>query len=111
MSFRARLHSNAKLIGTMISIASQDNVDILSMCGFDWYFLDLEHSTMSHEQAKGLLQVVANRIPVLARVAANNDLEIKKALDMGADGIIVPLVKNKVEAEAAVRAAKYPPEG
>ena len=110
-SFAGLLKSGPPQIGTLISMASMDAVDVLSQCGFDWMFLDLEHSSLSHSQAKSLLQVVAGRAFMLPRVAENSPVEIQKALDIGCDGVIVPRVNSRSDAENAVRHAKYPPEG
>ena len=110
--FIKRLASGSSpLVGTILSMACPDSADVLCTCGFDWLFLDLEHSSMTLDQAKTLLQVVAGRVYVLVRVADNSPVNIRQALDIGCDGVIVPLVNTKHDAEAAVRAAKYPPEG
>lgn len=111
-SFADRLRSpGPSLIGTLLSMDGRDTVDILCRCGFDWLFLDLEHSALSIGDAKTILQVVAGRVPVLVRVASNTPTQIQAALDIGSDGVIVPLVNSKDEAEAAVRSAKYPSLG
>ena len=110
-SFAERLAAGPPQIGTLISLASLDTMDVLANCGFDWLFLDLEHSSLSVSQTKALLQVAAGRAFMLPRIADNHPVEIQKALDIGCDGVIVPLVNSKSEAEAAVRSAKYPPEG
>ncbi|HWD40697.1 MAG TPA: aldolase/citrate lyase family protein [Fimbriimonas sp.] len=99
------------LIGTVIAMSGLDSADILCSCGFDWVFLDMEHGALSYGQAKAILQVVAGRFYVLARIAENTPSAIQQALDIGCDGVIVPLVNSKSEAEAVVRAAKYPPRG
>jgi 2-keto-3-deoxy-L-rhamnonate aldolase RhmA len=110
-SFAELLAAGPPQIGTLISLASLDTIDVLSQCGFDWMFLDLEHSSLSFSQTKALVQVVAGRAFMLPRIADNHPVEIQKALDIGCDGVIVPLVNSKSEAEAAVRFAKYPPDG
>lgn len=107
---RLRL-GGSPLIGTLVSMDGRDSVDVLCRCGFDWLFLDLEHSSLSIGDAKAMLQVVGDRIPVLARVAANTPTDIHAALDIGCDGVIVPLVNSNADAKAAVKASKYPPDG
>jgi len=110
-SFRALLGQPRPLIGTIVSIQSLENVEILSRAGFDWLFLDLEHSPISTGFAQNILQVACSNVHVVARVASGAELEVKRALDIGCDGVIVPQVNTKADAEQAVRSSKYPPMG
>jgi 2-dehydro-3-deoxyglucarate aldolase len=110
-SFRTRLRSNEALIGTIISLPSPAIAEILVEAGFDWLFIDLEHSAMDAGDAQAILQAVAGRAGCMVRVPLNDEIWIKKALDAGADGIIVPQVNTMEEAQRAVRFSKYPPQG
>ena len=111
-SFAKRLApGETPLIGTVVSMSNLDSVDILCSCGFDWMFLDFEHGALSYSQARAILQVVAGRSHILARIGENTPSAIQQALDIGCEGIVVPLVNSKAEAEAVVRAARYPPQG
>lgn len=106
-----RLKRGDLLLGTIITLPSTEIAEIFLQAGFDWLFLDLEHSTLSIKDAQSIMQTVSPKVPCLVRVAANNEARIKKALDIGASGIIVPQVKTAIDAEQAVKLCKYPPEG
>lgn len=110
-NFRARLKNNDLLLGVVVSVASLEVSETLAECGFDWLFLDLEHSTLGIAAAQGILQAVAGRAACLARLPANDPVWIKQALDIGAQGVILPQVNSAEEARRAVQAAKYPPLG
>lgn len=109
--FKKKLIQGDLLRGTIITLSSTEIVEIFSQAGLDWLFIDLEHSALSISDAKILLQVAGNRIPCLLRVPSNNDTWIKKALDIGPSGIIVPQVHSAEDVKRAVQFCKYPPEG
>lgn len=111
MHFRTRLFSGESLFGTILTIPSAEIVEILVAAGYDWFFLDLEHSAMTAREAQLLLQVSAGRVPCLIRTENHQELAIRKALDVGADGIIVPQVNSAEMAQHIVAVAKYPPAG
>jgi len=80
--------------------------------GLDWLVFDTEHGPWSIETVQNLIQATAaSDITPIVRVAWNDIVMIKRALDVGAYGVIVPWVNTKEEAEQAVRGAKYPPRG
>lgn len=99
-------------IGSWLQSGSSVMAEIMAKAGFDWIAADLEHSAMGWEAFSAFVRAV-RRLGVrpYARVARNDLMEIRKALDCGAAGIIVPLINNAQEAAMAVRAAKYPPQG
>lgn len=109
---KEKLDAGATALGAAISIPSTETVELLARMNFDWLFVDTEHSPLSPELLGPLLQVgrLGEATPVV-RVAWNDPVAIKKCLDVGAQGIIVPWVNNRAQAEAAVRAARYPPQG
>lgn len=111
LSFREKLGGRKPLIGTLISLPVPAVSEVLSRLGFDWLWIDMEHAPLSLEQVQYLLQSTAPTCSGLVRVPANDQTWIKQILDLGADGIIVPQVKTRQDAEAAVKAAKYPPVG
>lgn len=110
-SFKQRLKRGDLLLGTIITLASTEIAEIFLLSGFDWLFVDLEHSTLSVKDAQRIVQTVAPQMPCSVRVPSNDEFWIKKALDIGASGIIVPQVKTTADAEQAVRLCKYPPDG
>lgn len=99
------------MLGTIVSLPSPELAELLSLVGFDWLFIDMEHGPLSIGDAQRLLQAVKNECSAIIRVAENNPILIKQALDIGADGIIIPLVNSAHEARLAVAAARYPPQG
>jgi 2-keto-3-deoxy-L-rhamnonate aldolase RhmA len=110
-SFRKRLAQKETLLGTLLTLPSADLAEVLALTGLDWLFVDLEHSTMDAGAAQAILQAVAGRLDCLIRVPLNDEVWIKKALDTGATGIIVPQVNTVEEAERVVRSSRYPPQG
>jgi 2-keto-3-deoxy-L-rhamnonate aldolase RhmA len=110
ISLRARLQAGELLVGTVVSVTAPEVAEILAGCGFDWLFIDGEHGPLSFHEAQMLLQAAGN-CPCLVRVPAGEEAWIKKALDIGADGVIVPQVHTAEQAEQIVRLCKYPPEG
>ena len=71
--------------------------------GYDWLFIDLEHSPMDARNALDILTAVDSRVPCVVRVPWNDEANIKKALDIGATGIIVPLVNTARGSETGGR--------
>lgn len=110
-SLKNKLAKRSKLVGTMVTLPSPEIAEILCFAGFDWLFVDLEHSTMSIKDAQAILQAAASQVPCVIRVPLNDGTWINKSLDIGASGIIVPQILSAEEAEHAVRWCKYPPEG
>jgi len=110
-TFNNRLKNKETLIGTLISLSSLETAEILADVGFDWFFVDLEHSPMGPMEAQAILQVVGERAECVLRVPLNDEIWIKKALDTGAHAIMVPQVNTQEDARRAVRYSKYPPMG
>jgi 2-dehydro-3-deoxyglucarate aldolase len=109
-SFKQKLNRGDLLIGTIMTLASPEIGEIYSRCGFDWLFIDMEHSALSIREAQTLL-LAAGQTPCAVRVPCIDETRIKKALDGGAAGVIIPQVNSAEEASRAVRLCKYPPEG
>jgi 2-dehydro-3-deoxyglucarate aldolase/4-hydroxy-2-oxoheptanedioate aldolase len=110
-SFKARLRAGELLYGTLLTFGPTEVADLLAGAGFDWLFVDAEHGALEPRDVLLILQAVAGRTPCLVRVPALDEAWIKRALDAGADGIIVPQVSTAEQAERAVRLAHYPPRG
>jgi 2-dehydro-3-deoxyglucarate aldolase len=109
--FRTRLLRGDRLVGTMITLPSPEVTELMARVGFDWLFLDAEHSVLEARELQAMLQAAGATTPCLVRIAAATESQIKKALDVGAAGIIVPQVNSVARAEHVVRLAKYPPLG
>lgn len=110
-SFRARLKRGEILLGSLLTLPSPEIAEILAMTGWDWLFIDLEHSTMGAGEAQAILQAVGGRVDCLLRLPLNDEPWIKKALDTGAAGIILPQVNTVEEARRAAQLCRYPPQG
>ena len=99
-------------IGTWITTYNPSSVDVISNSNFDWICIDLEHSSINLDQLQNLLTILdKNNTNSFVRVSSNNKNEIKKVLDLGAKGIIVPMVNTVAEAKNAISYTKYPPDG
>ena len=109
-TFRQGLQNGDLLLGTIISLANPAVAEILAAAGFDWLFIDAEHAPLDDAHIQGLIQT-AGQTPCLVRIPQLDEIAIKKALDAGATGIIVPQVNNAEQAAQAVSYAKYPPMG
>lgn len=109
LSFAERLRRGELLLGIIVTLPSSDVSELLSLAGYDWLFIDTEHAALTLRDAQTLMQ--ASRVPCLIRVADDTEATIKKALDTGASGIVVPQVTTVEQAERIVRHAKYPPTG
>lgn len=99
------------VIGPIISLPCPDVADLLSRAGFDYLWIDLEHSPMDVGDAQALLQATGGRVPCVIRVPEVSEAWIKKALDTGCDGIVIPQIRSAAEARAAVAWCQYPPAG
>ncbi len=109
-SFRQRLKSGERLIGTMITLASAETAEVLAGAGFDWFFLDNEHSPLEALELQGIIRATGSA-PCVVRVSHSAEVPIKKALDIGAAGIIAPQVNSAEQAAQVVSWSKYVPLG
>lgn len=111
MNFRQKLRRGDLLLGTMITLPSPEMVEIMVEVGYDWLFIDCEHGAFDSRLAQLLLQAAGERCPCVIRVPCSEDVWIKKMLDIGAAGIIVPQVNSPEQALSAIHSCKYPPLG
>lgn len=110
--FRDRLREPAPILTTFSILRSAEAVEIVALAGFDAVILDLEHGPYGIETLGPLvLAARARGIPAIARVARNDAAMIGAVLDAGAAGVLVPQVATPEEAAAAVRAARFAPDG
>jgi 2-keto-3-deoxy-L-rhamnonate aldolase RhmA len=109
--FRERLHGGEKLYGTILNLPSAAIAEILAGAGFDWLFIDTEHSAIDTSALLSILQAVDRDLACIVRLPKLDVGSIKHALDLGAAGIMVPQVETAADAAEAVRLARYAPEG
>ncbi len=103
---------NALTIGSWVTLGHPAVAEIMASAGFDWLAVDLEHSTITIREAEELIRIIELKgISPLVRLSSNNAEQIKRVMDSGAHGVIVPMVNSPEEAKLAVSAVKYPPEG
>lgn len=99
-------------VGVWLSMPSVVSAETVARCGADFVCADLQHGAIDDMAFAGIAQgVLLGGSRPLARVAWNDMVSIGRALDMGAEGVIVPMVNSADEAAAAVAAVRYPPAG
>ena len=108
--FCNRLRSEQRLFGTMFTLDSIAAMEVVSQCGLDWIFVETEHAPMTSQGLERVL-VAAGDTPCLVRLPNHEPIWIKRALDLGAAGIIVPQVNTVDEARAIVEASRFTPLG
>ena len=111
IDFRQRVRQREILVGPLLTLGSTQVAEIFALLGFDWVWIDLEHTPLNLEQVQHAVQTIAGRMGSIVRAPWNDPVHIKLALDIGCDGVLVPQVKTADEARQAVAAAKYPPAG
>ncbi len=109
---RHKLKRGEPSIGTWLTLPTPTAATFMARTGFDWLTVELEHTPITLETAAACFSIIAasGKIP-LVRVPWNTAENIKRVLDSGAFGIVVPMVNTRAEAEAVVRAARYRPLG
>ena len=111
-NFRARVLAREWVVGTFINLGSPITAEMAGDCGYDWLLLDHEHGPGGEDTLLHQLQAVGGTQAVpIVRIAANETPRFKRALDMGAHGVMAPWVSTAAEARAAVSAMRYPPLG
>ena len=111
-SVKRQLKAGRPVVGTWLSLGNVPAARFLARTGFEYLTVDIEHNSMGMETSTNLFGAIADAGCVaLARVPAGKHDHIKRVLDNGAHGVVVPMVNTRAEAEEAVRACLYPPVG
>ncbi|MHB8108398.1 MAG: HpcH/HpaI aldolase family protein [Syntrophorhabdaceae bacterium] len=111
-SLKKKLQSGDVTIGSWITLGHHSIPEIMARAGFDWLTVDMEHSAIDFDEAQKMIQVIdLCGVTPLVRVGDNDRLLIKRAMDAGSHGVIVPMVNSRDDALKAVSAVKYPPLG
>lgn len=109
---KQKLQKKELTVGSWLTIPHRSVVEVFAKSGFEWLVIDLEHSPIGIDQTAELIaHIQGNGMQALVRVTKNEEVIIKRVLDAGADGIVVPMIKCKQEAEKAVSFTYYPPLG
>jgi 2-keto-3-deoxy-L-rhamnonate aldolase RhmA len=109
---KTKLAERRLTIGSWLSWGFGPVTEIMAKAGFDWLVIDMEHTSIDYAEAQQMIQVIdlSGCVP-LVRVGDNDPLIIKRVLDSGAQGILVPMINTAEDARRAVNAAYYPPRG
>lgn len=106
------LQDGQATIGLWLTLPSPAVAEMISSYELDWLLIDTEHGAADYETVEEMIRAMKGTPVVpLIRVAGNDPVLIKKGLDRGAYGVVVPLVSTAEQAIAAVRATRFPPEG
>lgn len=112
LMLKNKLQSGQVTLGSWITLGHPAIAEIFAGAGYDWLVVDLEHSTISIEQAGELIRVIdLSGVAPLVRLTSNEPNQIKRVMDAGAHGIVVPMVNSPDDAVRAVAATRYAPQG
>lgn len=113
-SLKARFGRVDPVVGNWLSIGHSSVAELTALLDFDFAMIDLEHTPTSLETVQGMVhavEAVDGPTEPLVRIPDDDPVAVKRVLDTGAAGVMVPMIDSAAEAEALVDAAKYPPEG
>jgi len=111
-SIRVKLAEGGSIFGTWIGLANTISAEIIGQAGYDFVISDTQHGGISPGDLLPLLQVFDfKNTPALVRVNWTDPAQIMRALDLGAAGVVVPMVSNARQARIAAEAVRYPPGG
>jgi len=109
---KEKIQQGKTIAGILTGLGHPDVAELLSRIGYDFLYLDDEHGPMHYETLQRMMQAMnGTDCTPIVRVQENNATDIKRLLDIGAHGIVVPMVNNREDAIRAVKACKYPPQG
>ena len=111
-NLKKKIKENKITLGTWLTIGHTSVLEVLTQAKFDWIAIDVEHNLISLDTLRHLIITgQASNTAMFVRVAKNDEVSIKYALDAGADGIIVPMINSVLDAEKLISYAYYPPTG
>ena len=110
--FRERLSEGAPVLGLWVTLESPSVTEMAVALGFDWVVIDAEHGHLDWKEiVEHIRATVRSDTVALVRIAVRDTGMTKRALDIGADGVVIPWVETAEQLEEAVRDCRYPPEG
>ncbi|MEJ0067577.1 MAG: aldolase/citrate lyase family protein [Pseudomonadota bacterium] len=111
-ALKQRLAAGKKALGCWLGMASPIAAEMLALAGYDFLLIDNEHGPASLTESVALLQAMsATPVTSVMRVPWNDPVYLKRALDIGVEGVMIPAIDTAEQAVAAVRACRYPPAG
>lgn len=110
-ALRQRIIDKEVIIGTWSQTGDPVAVEIMAECGYDFIAADIEHTSITEKGFVDFARAVKGLAAPFARVANSDEMAIRRMLDLGAEGVIVPMVNSGEQAKAVVDAAKYAPQG
>jgi len=109
---REKLSAGKATLGCFLGLGSPNVAELLGHVGFEWLVIETEHSALDITRVEQMLMAIQGTPAVpIVRLPSSDQVYIQRALDIGAMGIVVPLVKSVDEARAVVSATRYPPVG
>lgn len=110
--FTHAIAAGEKQIGIWVSLASAFAAEVVAPAGYDWALLDMEHTPSDYFTVMGQMQAFAGTsTTAIARPQWNDPVVVKRLLDMGARGVLFPMIQTVEEAKIAVASTRYPPLG
>lgn len=114
MGLRERLRTGASTVGSWISLSDPAVAEATALQGFDFAVIDTEHTTTSLDTVEAMARAVGaagTRTETVVRVPWNDPVRLKRVLDVGVSGVMVPMIESATEAREFVEATRYPPDG
>lgn len=112
MQLKSKLAQSELTIGSWITLGHPAIAEIMASAGFDWLVLDMEHSVLELNEVQTIIQVLdRQQCPAIVRLTSNQPDQIKRVMDAGATGIMVPMITCAADAQSAVQSVYYPPRG
>lgn len=108
---RQRLAAGEPALGAWLSMGDTQSVDTMGKAGYDFLILDIQHGALTWDRLLPAIQVLGAAVAPLVRVSWRDPAQIMRALDLGASGVVVPMVSTPEDARLAAEACRYPPDG
>ncbi|MGB0670294.1 MAG: HpcH/HpaI aldolase family protein [Rhodospirillales bacterium] len=109
---KARIAAGEVTLGSWVMTGSSTVAEIMAHSGFDWLVIDLEHTVTDLAETQDIIRAIDSAcIPAICRLTSLDVNQIKRVMDAGASGVMVPNIRSAAEAKQAVDAVYYPPRG
>ena len=111
-NLKQALRNGEVCVGSWLALANEGIAEILCDAGYRWLAIDLEHSATSLRETERLIRVIdAHGVTPLVRVSSHDTVQMKRVMDAGAHGLIVPMVNERADVTLAAESMHYPPAG